>query len=186
MKFKSLTLTSCLAAAITALPALSLAAPKSVEPVGTEAFEVLKDFRAQAYQAAEHASELQSIVRSPNYGSWEDHAYELEALKNDINKMGQILSQLEKIRDSAAPSERAAIDRAAPLLKLMADNTRAAVQFLNKHQGNFWLPAYGKDIDNLANESRQLSSSMGQFIQFAKVHSKEKHLEKTLGLEAGS
>jgi len=191
MTVGSLTLTGCLAAAMMALPALSLAASKSVAPkhsgqgVRTETFDLLRSLRAQAADAAEHASELQSLIRIPTT-NWQTHAVELETLKEDVNDMGRKLAQLEKVRESAAPWERKAIDDAAPLLKLLADNTQAAVKLLDDYPATLWARDYQKSVDDLAGESGRLSRSLGQAVKFAKVHDKEKHIESILGLDAGA
>lgn len=191
MTVRSLTRTGCLAAAMMGLPALSLAASKPVAPthngpgVRTEALDLLKDLRVKADDTAEHAAELQSMIRVPTT-TWRTHAAELEALKEDVNAMGQELAQLEKVRGSATPWERKTIDEAAPLLRLMADNTQDAVNRLDDSSGTLWARDYQKYVNNLADESRRLAHSVGQVVKFAKVHDKEKHLESTLGLDAGS
>jgi hypothetical protein len=191
MTLRSLTLSGCLAAAMVAAPVLSLAATKPTAPerdrrgARTEALELLKQLQGKAYLAAEHASELQSTTHSPN-ASWQIHALRLEALKEDVNTMGRQLSQLETIRDSATPWERKAIDEAAPLLRLMADNIQAAMKLVSDTPGTLWVPAYQKHVDNLAGECDRLHSSVGQVVKFAKVHANEQHLERTLGISAAS
>lgn len=190
MKAKSLALAGCLAAAMTALPVLSLAAPNSVTPerdgqvVRTQTLDLLKDLRANAVDASNRSAELQNVASS--VASWEADAALLEYLKEDINSMGRTLTKLEEIRNSAAPEQQAAIDRAAPLLRLMVDNTHSAVTFLNEYEGRTYLPIFQKYTANLADESSQLSKSVGRYLQLAKTRSKEMHLEKTLGVEAGN
>jgi hypothetical protein len=190
MTTKAVTLTGCLAVAMAGLPALSLAATNPVAiqldggVVHKQVFQAVKDLSAKACDAADHAAALQSIARNAS-SDWQVHLSQLDALKDDINAMGRNLYDLEQIRDSAAPLEREAIDRAAPLLKLMADNTEAAIQFLNDNHGNFWLASYQKYVDNLTAGSEQLSNSLGKTIQLAKVRAKERHLEKALSVESG-
>src|SRR5215467_11282706 len=115
---KSISASCFLAAALAAIPAVSAAASVN--------FETLKDFELRAADAADQAAFLDANTRSPQLG-WESYSTRLEALKDDINDMGRLLALLEERHDSLAPSDREVIDRAAPVLRELADNTTAAI-----------------------------------------------------------
>ncbi|MFB3827364.1 MAG: hypothetical protein ACE15B_11375 [Bryobacteraceae bacterium] len=166
------------AAAMLATPLLSTAAPAPVTAVS-----LLAELQARAADAATHANELQTIALTPDV-SWQSHAYALEAVRADVNSMGRTLSQLRILRDSAGPEQRHAIDSAALLVTEMAANTSAAVNFLNDHRGNFWIPSYRTEVTNLVNESERLTKSAGEAVQFARLRSKEQRIDKDLGIGA--
>lgn len=186
MTLRSAAGAGCLAVAMMALP---LAAGKTVAPAhsrpGVHTEALLKELRVQAADAAKHASVLDSLTRVPTT-SWSTQGAELEAVKEDINQMGQKLADLEKVRDTAKPWERKAIDQAAPLLRQMADNTEAALKRLDDLPSTLWALDYQEPVHALADESSRLSQTMGEVVKFAKVHEKEMRLEHEIGLAAGS
>lgn len=176
------TLTIALAAGMTALPAISQAASHSAVPAP---LEYLRTLQNEASNASAHAAKLESLASSP-YAGYVSHGAALEELKADINSMGQTLSQLEQVRESATPEELNASARAFPLLKLMTQNANAAFEFLNKNQGEFWKPAYRSAVANLATEASQLKQTLGLYVKLANARFEEKSVETHLGVEAGS
>jgi hypothetical protein len=176
MKTTLYVFTGCLAA-VTVLAA--------GEPAGsTDPLRLLKDLRAQAVDTRNTATDLQTSdwVANPD---WEINATKLDELKGEINAMGRTLARLQETEDSAAPFERKAIEEAVPMLKEMAENTEAAIQYVNEHPTQLMLNSYRDHINKLADESIQPEKTLGPFIQFAKVHSKDNQLEKTLGVASG-
>jgi hypothetical protein len=179
MTFKSLTLSVCLAAGMATAPALLSAAASP----GTSVRDKLGDFHALAVKASTSASDLASLSRADD-NAWESHAGQWISLRTFINDMGRQLSELESLRESATPPEREAIDRAAPLLKQMADNAEAAIKFFNDNHATLWRPDYQKYVDSVADESAKLSTAVGQFIRLEDLRAREKHIESTIGTEA--
>jgi hypothetical protein len=101
-------------------------------------------------------------------------------MKDDVNDMGRLLSRLDQMRVQLGPEDREVVDRASALLKEMAANTTTAVQYLNTDQQNFGMPSYRKSVENLVNESNQLSAALNHVIALDKTRTREKHLEKSL------
>lgn len=183
MKLTILTVTSCLAATL-ALPVMTAAEGKSTQ-TATPATALLLDLRSVAADASEQAAELESIQANRHLGLT-SHADALEALKSDINKMGDQLARLENVRDSASDVEQKVIVDAAPLLESMATNTRDAIAFLNANQKGMWEADYRTYVKNISMNSSRLSATLGAYVQYTKTLAKEKRLERTLSLEAGS
>jgi hypothetical protein len=100
--------------------------------------------------------------------------------------MGDQFARLEKVRDSASAVEQKAIADAAPLLESMAWNTRAAIAFVNENPKGMWELTYRTYVKNISTTAGRLSATMGAFVQYTKTFEKEKRLEKTLNLVAGS
>lgn len=184
-------------AAMTVLPASSFAADShacvSQEPTAqsykwnfpNEAAGLLNDLQADAARAESHAATLQSLAANDQI-SWQAHAEQLEHLKSEVDDMGTKLCRLETIRRVVAPWEQKAIDRAAPDIRLLADNTQDALTYVRRNESEFWRPTYMKYTDNLYAESRQLSKSMKNFEEYAKSRSKELQLQKALELKTGA
>ena len=196
MKFNRFGTITGLLASMLVLPVLSSAAPKEcVEGKPTaasytwdfksEATNLLNGIQQDASNGRDHAALLQSFANDPDL-SWQSHAYQLTDLKADINDMSSKLCRLETIRRVVAPWQQNAIDRAATMVRLMADNTEDAITYLNHNEGAFWTPTYRMYANNLYNESNQLSNQVKQFEQYATAHNQEVHLQKDLGMKTGS
>lgn len=169
MTLKSMTGRCFLITALAALPVASFAADRD----DTQSVELLKNLAYAANDASDQASELDAAAFSTN-ASWEVHAQRLQALKDDVNEMGRIVGRLDERRASLSASDRDSLDHATALLKVMAANSQAAIQFLNGDQQNFWSPSYRKSVSSLVNESTQLASSIDHAIALDKARVKDK------------
>jgi len=92
---------------------------------------ILSDAKMQAFQLREDAAQLESFTRST--ASWESHSEAIARIKEDVNKMGSLLTKLQDSRNGAAVWQQTAIDRVAPVAKELASNTTAAIERLNKN-----------------------------------------------------
>jgi hypothetical protein len=147
----------------------------------SEAQELLSDIASDAREARIHTDNLDRFAIDPNV-SWESHAVELNAVRDAVNDMGTKLCRLETIRRVALPWEKKAIDEAAPLITIMANETQAAIMFLNDHQSNLVGMTYDGYTTGLYEKSDKLVNDMNEFEKFSKVHQEDIHLEKSLGL----
>jgi hypothetical protein len=173
MQLKSMTGRCFLMAALVALPVTSFAAstPVAGDREDTQTLELMKNLGFAANDAADQAAVLESAAFSTNT-TWEVHAQRLQALKDDVNEMGRIVSRLEERRNALSAAGRDSLDHVTALLKEMAANSQTAIQFLNADQQNFWLASYKKNVGNLATESAQLANSVGRTIALDKAQGK--------------
>jgi hypothetical protein len=134
-----------------------------------EASTLLEDVRTNADQVAHHASVLQGYATDPDV-DWEMHADQLFRVKSEVDNMGKELCRLETIQSVLPRDEQhpRTIQRVAPLVQLLADNTTDAIHYLNAHEGDFWAPVYQKYALNLNDEANSISHD---------IH----HVEKRIG-----
>jgi hypothetical protein len=181
-----------LIAGMAALPVASQAAPQSCtagKPTPAsytwnfhaEASRLLSGIQVDAAKAHDRAAKLDVYTLDSNV-DWRLHANQLDALKREVDDMGQRLCRLEQIRHVAAPWQQKAIDDAAASVRLMADNVQEAIEFLNEYQANFWEPGYRHNVSNVLHESGQLSRSVQNLEQYATVHREDLQLQKELGI----
>ena len=110
--------------------------------------------RTDAINLRDHAAELQTFARNP-FMSWESHAEQLSFIRHDVNDMGRRMCRLENAGTSAALSQ------AQSIMPLAADNTEAAINFLNSnHRNSLWLPTYRRYVDNLYQEADQVVKNL--------------------------
>jgi hypothetical protein len=133
-----------------------------------EANNLFDDVQADALQVRNHAGRLQSFTDDPNVG-WQAHSDELNQLKIEVNDMGRKLCRLETIRRVVAPWQQKTIDRIASTLPLMADNTEDAIVFVSNHQQDLVNPTYMRYADNLYTDANNLTHSVNEAVEYAKV-----------------
>ena len=177
---------ACLLASAPVLFGAPVTTGPDVNPsTARRAAELLSDIRENAAGLSKDAGELQ-VWSVGNALDWESHAAELQMIRDDVNIMGKELARLEQIRGSAEPWEQQAIDRAEPLLKELAANTKNAIQFLNDNRDRLYAPEYHEMVSNLFNESSRLRQWVRDFERLEKTQQHESQLEHTLGMKAGS
>lgn len=197
MNLKHCATTFLVCAGMAALPATSLAAGSPACTAGKptsrsytwdfhkEASRLLGDMQADASKIEQHASTA-DIYSSGNQGGWQLQAGQLMSIRREVNDMGRKLCRLDAIRRVVAPWQQEAIDRTAPAVVLMVNSAEDALNFLNNNQRNFWMPAYRKYVANLNRDSSQVSNSIKNFEDYAKVQGEDLHLGTELGVKARS
>lgn len=191
MTAKTLILRGSLASTLILAPALSYARsfasvlkPKERD-ARSEVVDLLKSFREKASDVEVLSGTIASTAQN-RYVTRQSHTVYLNLIKDDINAMGRELARLEQLRDAATPLERVAIDRSAPLLRQMANNTSNAIRLLNDSRELALQRDYEKDAESLAEESTRIFTSVGEILKLAKIHREEEHLERAAGIESGS
>ena len=150
-----------------------------------EASGILNDVRAGATQVEDHADQLRSLSMNTSL-NWQGQGDELISIKGKVNDMGAKLCRLEEIRAAVLPWQRKAIDQTAVLIQEMANNTKQAIQYLNKNEEHLWSSTSRPYATNLYNESRRLSQTIGNFEKLAKLRQEEKALHTALGTKSSA
>ena len=148
-----------------------------------EANAIFKNVQNDAVLARSHADQLQAENRFDQI-DWQVQEVQLQALKHDIDQMGAGLCRLEVIHTALAPWQQREVRRIANVLPLMADNTTDAINFMNAHQDELWLPAYQRYSQNLYAESSRLAHSSREAVAYAHVSRKYRHLQRELAPSA--
>lgn len=150
-----------------------------------EVSKLVDAIQTEAWHVEDHAAKLQSLAGNQQV-DWQLRAEQLAAVKDEINDIGVKLRRLEQIRQFAPRWERKAIDNAIPSADLMAANAGEAIRFVDSRPDALWLPQYSKYVNNLYDESAHLTRSLKRIEEYAKVHTEDLHLERSIGMQAGS
>ncbi|HUB32637.1 MAG TPA: hypothetical protein VMA31_06400 [Bryobacteraceae bacterium] len=177
MRLSNLFLISCLAGGMAILtgPAVADALPESCTSSATtalsadvnvqkEANSLFQDIRDEAIHARFRADRLRAENRS-NQVDWVVQGDQLTLLRHNVNVMGAKLCKLQSIESGLAPWQQTEIQRIAAVLPLMADNTTDAINFLNAHQDELWLPGYHVYFHNLYSEARQVAHTSHEGVK---------------------
>jgi hypothetical protein len=153
--------------AITLSPAISLARVESCASrpgynTGTTsrtASRLFREMRRDARRVAYQTLQIQSFTSEWDT-TWAGHADRLNQIKAEVDDMGKRLCRLETMQSAQEPREQKIVAQVAPLVQEMADNTDAAINYLNAHQARFWPPSYKTYTQNLYKEARTLAADV--------------------------
>lgn len=195
MTVKQLVVSGCICAITVIVPAACAATRECVAGKPTaasytwnfrkEADGIFQDIQSDALRARSHADHLDRFVADPDL-SWEAHADQLAQLRSEINDIGNRLCRLETIRRVVAPWQQRSIDHIARSVQLMADNTEDAILFLDNNEQILWSPTYQSYVQNLFNEAGDLTASVGNAVEYAKVNTEYHELRHDIGVRARS
>ncbi len=173
--------------AVTMLTGLNVIARPAVAGDSAEADHVaaiLSDSKMQAFQLKEDASLMESYTRS-NLG-WESHAGAVSRIKDDVNRMSALLTQLQNARNGAAAWQQAAIDRIMPVAKELASNTTSAIEALNKNPRQLSTPAYQEYLEAINDSAHNLAAIIADFTDYGKTKERLDRLAKKLEIPASA
>lgn len=149
-----------------------------VYTIADEASRIVKNAEEQAYEIHDHAVTVQAGTMQPM--DREFFAAELEAMKQDINTMGQEFGRLEALASFETSQEKQIVETAKPQLKTIAETTNAAIVYLNEHPGLTDMPAYRTLTATLRQQTGTLWQTLHDSVKLANVQLREEQLRKNL------
>jgi hypothetical protein len=142
--------------------------------------QVLGEARDEAAELARDADEMESLIR--NDVSWEAHAVMLDRVKDHVNNMARIVAKLSETRASGSELQQQAVDRILPLVKELAANTTAAINYLNQNKSRPKTDPYTQYLHDNAETAHQLSSTVSSLWEYEKSMTKIAKLKNKLDL----
>lgn len=119
---------------------------------------------------------------SRSNANWEAHTDAISRIREDVNKMGRLLTSLDTNRSSAADWQKVAIDRILPVARELASNTTAAIEHLNKEPGRLNTPEYQEYLEAISDCAVNLASTISDFIDYGKTRERMDRLAAKLEL----
>jgi hypothetical protein len=169
---------------LSGLVALSTAAKAADAVESDQVSRALSDVKLQAFQLKADADEMETFTRSAV--TWEAHVEAINKIKDDVNKMGRLLANLQSSRTNAAAWQRTAIDRISPVAKELTSNTSAAIEHLNKNPRNLNTAAYQTYLEAIADSASNLAATITDFVDYGKTKQRLDRLTAKLELPAGA
>jgi hypothetical protein len=173
-----------LGAALFSSPRFMMAAPSAEHfhaesAVNTE----LKDLRSLTGELNHDADQLNSLVLSGLH--WETHAFHLNRVRDQVNRIGDRLVTLRAMRPIAAPWQQDAIDSIVPVAVEIADRTTAAITHLNENHQYLWAPQYIDHLRTIAARSDEMHGLLDNHVKIIEARDKIRTLQDKLA-ERGS
>jgi hypothetical protein len=139
-----------------------------------------------ALSVQDNADQLRSRLNAPSQNDWESDADLMQRVRDQVNDMDKLLSQLLENQAGASPWQQREIERITPTLVNLTDTTQDAIVTLNNHQGHPYfsnLPGLAGDIYNQAS---RIGDVVGNFEKYANARHEVRQLQQTLGLKSNS
>jgi N-acyl-D-aspartate/D-glutamate deacylase len=143
---------------------------------------LLADAKTQAYELSVDAFRMETFTRSPSH--WQNHLVVVEHMKEHVNAAGKTLAKLEEVRGTASPWQAIAIDRIKPVLKEIAANTTAVINYLNKHPKRLHTAEYKDYLEANADYSSKLAELVANFVDYGNAKDRLDRLTAKLELPA--
>jgi hypothetical protein len=112
--------------------------------------------------------------------TWQSYANQVAKIEQDVNHMGDLVTQLNQKRPEAASWQQQAINRVSPLLKEMASNVQATIVFLKKHPERLQNFDYRDYVEANADISGSLATLISDFVEYGKTKEKLEELAQKL------
>ena len=118
-----------------------------------EAQRLLNNLKVDSSQVRDIASTLQGYNDEIFLIDWRTEGELLRNVRQEVNQMDTIERRLRVIARVADPGQRAVIRRVVPQIILLTDETNSAIDFLNSHPDQLWLPKYAAYADEMYNST---------------------------------
>ena len=148
----------------------------------TQINDLLQQAKSRAVQANEDAELIESFTRSGT--TWRSHATQLQSMKEHINAIGKMLTEMDSARAEGSPWQQEAIDDVEPLLRSMADHMNAMINHLNDKPNQVHMPAYVNYTKANAKLSGKLRAMIEDYVDYAEAKATVDDLEQKLDLPA--
>ena len=137
---------------------------------------LLSDAKSEALELRDDADHMQSFTRSNL--SWQSYAGTINEIKNHINKAGGLLAKLTGVRETGSSWQQQAIDQITPVLKELAANTEATIEYLKENR-TFLHSTQLQDYCRVNYElARDLTSLVTDFIDYGETKAKFEELQE--------
>jgi len=179
MKRKSLVLCAAVLAAILAAPARL---PADARPSNTaEITSQLKEAKQASYELRNTTDRLRAITRGSGH-HWQSHSRSLNEAREHVNRLGQMLADLEELKPHASATQQMAIESMRPQLAQTAKALTSAIELVRDGSHNIRFSPYGDAVEAVSEHSTSLHDTLDTVLKYESAKARLDGLE----LEAAS
>jgi antirestriction protein len=130
---------------------------------------LLAEAKRKAIRLKQDAEEIHSFVQSNR--AWETHAAKLDGIKEHINNLGELVTEMKNARATASSWQQQLISEVIPLMKELAASVTATIEHLNDNTDDLANPPY---LDYAA-ANADYASDISQLILDEVAYGEAKH-----------
>jgi hypothetical protein len=182
MKRKGFVVTATILAVFLAVPVIQAAATTLAKPdVNTP----MKEAKRASYQLRNTADTLHAITRSGGL-SWQSHSSYLNSVREHVNQLGKMLTNLEDLKSHATETQQMAIEAMRPRLVETANALTNAIELLNERRHNVYFGEYHDAVQTVSEQAASLHQTLDATLAYEAAKAKLNSLELSPAAEAGS
>lgn len=172
--------------ALAAMAVLGISALRaSAATASAEVTTSMRQATQAAYQLTETADRLHAITRSGGH-SWQSHSWYLDSAREDVNRLGKMLSELEDLQPNASDTQQMGIARMRPHLVATAGALTNALDLLNERRYNVYFPDYRDAVEAVSEKSTSLHQDLDAVLKYESAKARLDSLELLPSSESGS
>jgi len=127
--------------------------------------DMLAAFESKAIETRRDAAMLESKRRNRQL-SWQAHADQLRVMKDHINEMGKMLTELEGMKSSATLFQEKAIEAGRPHLEDMAQRVEKGINWINEDRRSIAKTEYKENLHGIWSSADQLYRNVDTIIDY--------------------
>jgi hypothetical protein len=157
-----------------------IARSSAATPDSEQITKLLDEARSHALQAEDDAATLESYTRSRV--NWKLHAYELDSMKQHVNELGKIASQMQELEPQGSTWQKQTTRQVMPLLREMAANLTNTMQHLNENQSRVHMQPYLEYTRTNYELAKRTADLIRDVVDYSEAKSTAESLEEKLEL----
>jgi hypothetical protein len=130
--------------------------------------KLLGNARVHANRAADTAERLDMLTNNTS-APWQAHAVKLNDLRQNVNELGKINTQLSYVKQEGSLWQQIAITRIDSQLRILAAELTETISHLNAHPERVYMPPYVKHVRATYNQAKITSELVSDFVQYGKA-----------------
>jgi uncharacterized phage infection (PIP) family protein YhgE len=160
--------------------AIALAAPtvraSAATTPATEVTKSMQEAKQAAFELRKTAETLDAITRGGGH-SWQSHSTYLTSARDDVNRLGKMLSNLEEMKPKATDAQQMGIARMRPQLVETANALTSAIELLNERRHNVQFPEYRQAVQTVSDQANSLHQGLDAVLDYESARARLDSLE---------
>jgi hypothetical protein len=128
---------------------------------------MLAQAEALSRELREGAGTMQVYVRWPEGYDNESHERKLLVMRENANKLGEILQKLHQNRTQLEDWQGELVTRLMPRMNMLADDLENAIKFIEDNPKWVYKPVYGDYVDGAYNQADAMANSIDRWFDWA-------------------
>jgi len=185
MKHKSSILSAAILAVFLAVLFAKAAATAATTSTTVDVNAPMKEAKQASYVLREGADKLHSVARSGGL-SWQSHSWHLNSVRENVNQLGEMLTNLESLKAHATEAQQMVIEAMRPRLVETATALTNAIQLLNERRHNIYFDEYRNAVRTINERAYSLHQSFDAVGDYEAAKARLDRLQLLRSVEAGS
>ncbi len=127
--------------------------------------DMLAGFESKAIETRNDAATLETKRRNRQL-NWQAHANQLNVMRDHINEMGKMLTELERMKSKATLFQEKAIEAARPYLEDLVKRVEKAINWVNKDRNSIFKAEYKDNLHGIWVSSDALYRDVDTVIDY--------------------